>query len=68
MVPIYECEIGKVLHEPHTWRQGFLFLKHGCMGVDQHRLDMWEIMKAGSEGTLTYEQAQAYLAKYDRKY
>ena len=63
-VVISDCPIGRVVHTPHEFRKGFFFTKHSCMGYSQRWLEMDAILKAGSEGTLTDEQAQAYLAKW----
>lgn len=66
MASLNECPIGEVVHEKHTWRQGFFLHKYECDGVSQKFYDMLQIMKAGSAGTLTQEQSQTYRAKYGR--
>lgn len=67
MVSLNDCPIGVTIHKPHRWLGGFLWgTVYGCEGVDEKQDAMFQIMKAGSEGTLTREQGQAYLDKYGR--
>lgn len=62
MVCLNDCPIGDVIHEPHTWRGDGIFLtKYGCDGVSKEFRYMLDIMKAGSEGTLTKEMSDAWL-------
>jgi hypothetical protein len=65
MVSLNDCPIGVQIHKPHSWRGGLFWgTTYGCDGVDEERYAQFQIMKAGSKGTLTNEQVKEYLEKW----